>query len=239
MRAGQLCSTYARCYSLRVAPVSRSPVAVVEESLGSSRRINLGLGVAFVVFFVSGFAALVYQVVWQRALLGVYGVNVESVAVVVTAFLLGLGVGSLVGGAVSKDPRHPPLFLFGLLELAIGVFGAVSLLLFRSVGEFTAGRSAIVTFVAAFCLVLVPTTAMGATLPLLTAYVVRRIRNVGRSVGLLYFVNTLGSAAAAAFASTYLLGKLGQQRSVLFAAVLNLGVGAVMLWADRNERRQA
>ncbi len=222
-----------------MAPASPSPVATVEASLVPPRRTGLGLGAAFVVFFVSGFAALVYQVVWQRTLLGVYGVNVESVAVVVTAFLLGLGVGSLVGGALSRNPRHPPLFLFGLLELAIGVFGAASLLLFHAVGELTAGRSAITTFIATFSLVLLPTTAMGATLPLLAAYAVRRLRNVGRSVGLLYFVNTLGSAAASAFTAVYMLGRLGQQRSVLVAAALNLVVAMVMLWADRHERRKA
>lgn len=192
----------------------------------------------FVVFFVSGFAALIYQVVWQRTLLGVYGVNVESVAVVVTAFLLGLGVGSLVGGALSRDPQRSPLVWFGGFELAIGVFGAASLLLFHAVGEFTAGKSALVTFVATFCLVLLPTTAMGATLPLLAAHAVRRLHNVGRSVGLLYCVNTLGSAAAAAFTATYLLGRLGQQRSVFVAATLNVAVAAVILWAACREKKQ-
>lgn len=222
-----------------MASASPSPAPAADSSPVAPRRTSLGLGAAFVVFFVSGFAALVYQVVWQRTLLGVYGVNVESVAVVVTAFLLGLGIGSLAGGALSSDPRRPPLLLFGVFELAIGLFGAVSLLLFHAVGQFTAGKSALTTFAATFSLVLLPTTAMGATLPLLAAYAVRRLHNVGRSVGLLYFVNTLGSAAAAAFTAVYLLGRLGQQRSVLVAAALNLGVAGVMLWADRRERGRA
>jgi spermidine synthase len=55
-----------------------------------------------VLFFLSGFPALVYQIVWQRALFSIYGVNIESVTTVVTAFMLGLGFGSLGGGFVSK-----------------------------------------------------------------------------------------------------------------------------------------
>src|SRR5450756_915806 len=56
----------------------------------------------YVLFFLSGFPALLYQVVWQRALFTIYGVNIESVTVIVTVFMLGLGLGSLAGGWLSK-----------------------------------------------------------------------------------------------------------------------------------------
>ena len=64
----------------------------------------LPLGFLYLVFFVSGFAALVYQVVWQRALFAIYGVNIESVTIVVSAFMLGLGLGSFAGGKLSARP---------------------------------------------------------------------------------------------------------------------------------------
>src|ERR1700741_1381939 len=68
------------------------------------------------LFFVSGMPALVYQVVWQRALFAIYGINSQSVAVVVTAFMLGLGVGSLVGGWLSsRFPKRGILF-FAIAE---------------------------------------------------------------------------------------------------------------------------
>ena len=65
----------------------------------------------YAVFFVSGFPALIYQIVWQRSLFTIYGVDSESIAVVVTAFLLGLGIGSLLGGTLSRTrfPLHMPL----------------------------------------------------------------------------------------------------------------------------------
>ena len=62
-----------------------------------------------VLFFLSGFPALIYQLTWQRALFRTFGVNIESVTIVVTAFMLGLGFGSIAGGWLSKWPRIPPL----------------------------------------------------------------------------------------------------------------------------------
>ena len=80
------------------------------------------------VFVISGVSALIYQMVWQRALLTIYGSNVESVAMVVAAFLTGLGIGSLAGGWISKSARWPLVVLFALMELGIGGYGLVSLL---------------------------------------------------------------------------------------------------------------
>src|SRR5262245_13508989 len=160
----------------------------------------------YVSFATSGFAALLYQVVWQRSLYAIYGINIESVTVVVTAFMLGLGLGSLAGGAVSKDPKRPVLLVFSLVELGIGLFGAVSLAVFHAVGNATLGMSALGTFVVTFLLVLIPTLLMGSTLPLLVAHLVRASGNVGKSVGTLYFVNTLGSAIAAAASVLFVLG---------------------------------
>src|SRR5205823_14665714 len=91
----------------------------------------------YLVFFLSGFAALLYQLVWQRALYAIYGINVESVTMVVTAFMLGLGLGSVAGGAVSSHGERPVLLLFALVELGIGLFGAISLDVFHAVGEAT------------------------------------------------------------------------------------------------------
>jgi predicted membrane-bound spermidine synthase len=179
-----------------------------------------------VVFSLSGFAALLYQVVWQRALFAIFGINVESVTVVVTAFMLGLGLGSLAGGALSKRDRWPALLVFAALELGIGLFGFFSLPIFAAVGRATLTAHPAVTAIVTFGLVLLPTLMMGATLPLLVAHIVRLSGNVGRSVGLLYFVNTLGSALASFAAVLWLLPHLGQAGTARAAAVLNLVVSA-------------
>jgi spermidine synthase len=201
------------------------------DSINSDRSLSI-------VFLASGFSALLYQIVWQRSLFAIYGINIEAVTVVVTAFMVGLGVGSLVGGAVSKDPRRPALALFGAAELAIGAFGVGSLRLFRWVGartlELSFGATALVTFL----VVLVPTLLMGSTLPLLTAHLVRRTGNVGRSLGRLYCVNTLGSALAALAAVLALMRALGQHGVVMLAATINFVVGATALVLAFAERRR-
>lgn len=187
---------------------------------------NRSLPGIYAVFGASGFAALLYQVVWQRALFAIFGINIEAVTVVVTAFMLGLGLGGLMGGALSRNPTRSLLSLFAIAELGIGVFGFFSLSIFRFVGGLTLHVSPVATAVTTFLLVLLPTMLMGGTLPLLVAHAVRISGNVGRSVGWLYFVNTLGSAVASIAAVAFLLRYFGESGSVRFAAVLNLFVSA-------------
>lgn len=194
-------------------------------------------GWLLIVFLASGFAALLYQVVWQRSLFTIFGINIESVTVVVTAFMLGLGIGSLVGGLVSKNPKRPALFMFGVVELCIGAFGLISLPLFHAVGSLTLGMSGFATALVTFLLVLIPTMLMGGTLPLLVAHSVRRSGNVGRSVGQLYFVNTLGSAVASVVSVMVMMGPLGQANTVRVAAAINVAVGLSALLLHARERK--
>jgi spermidine synthase len=191
------------------------------------------------IFFASGFAALIYQITWQRALFSIFGINVEAVTVVVTGFLLGLGFGSLIGGRLSRMMPGNLLALFGAVELAIGLFGAVSLHVFQWVGERTLTLPATMTIAVTLTLVIAPTLLMGATLPMLTQHLVRHLKNVGRSVGLLYCVNTLGSAFACAGAGLWLMRDLGMQGVVLLAAAINLMVAAVAFWLAWKSRRRS
>src|ERR1700680_3862685 len=95
-----------------------------------SERLAQGTRVLCVLFFFSGFAALIYQLSWPRTLVLISGVNIESVTIVVTAFMLGLGLGSLAGGWMSKRRGIPLLPLLAIIELLTAIFGAVSLDIF-------------------------------------------------------------------------------------------------------------
>jgi spermidine synthase len=189
------------------------------------------------VFCLSGFSALVYQVVWQRVLFTGFGVNVESVTVVVTAFLAGLGLGSLVGGWLAGRSRDL-LLLFGVTECLIAAFGIVSIAFFHWIATLTVSLHDVPRGVVTALIVMIPTMPMGATLPLLVAYSVPRDGNVGRTVGRLYFVNTAGSALAAFATVLVLLGGLGERRSVMVAAAGNLVAGVFVLWRRREEGRK-
>ncbi len=194
--------------------------------------------VLFPVFVLSGISALIYQMVWQRSLLTIYGSNVESVAMVVTAFLTGLGIGSLGGGWISKTTRWPLVLLFAMIELGIGGYGLVSLQLFHWFGGLTANLDVWLVGVLAFVLIFVPTLLMGSTLPLLVAHQVRTIKHVGSAVSALYFVNTLGGALGAFLAVYVVLGSLGMSGAVNLAAILNVTVATVVLvtWAFQKRR---
>jgi spermidine synthase len=199
-------------------------------------RLAHWIRVLCVLFFFSGFPALIYQLAWQRALFRIFGVNVESVTIVVTAFMVGLGVGSLVGGWLSKR-RIPLLPLLAAIELMSAAFGLTSLAVFDRVGELVAGLPLAATAAVALGLVIVPTLLMGATLPILVGHMVRRAGNVGSAVGLLYYVNTLGAGAACFVAAFLLFPFLGLQDAVNVAVALNAAVAVAALaafWADRR-----
>jgi spermidine synthase len=179
-----------------------------------------------IAFGASGFAALIYQIVWQRVLFAVFGVNIEAVTVVVTAFLAGLGCGSLLGGSLARAPSSALLRGFGTLEISIGAFGLVSIPFFQWVGDVTLPLDPVARAMITALIVMLPTTLMGATLPLLVGYLVRSTGNVGRAVGILYFVNTTGSALAALAAVLFILRALGERHSTFLAAGINLSIGA-------------
>jgi predicted membrane-bound spermidine synthase len=188
------------------------------------------------LFFCSGFPALIYQIVWQRVLFSIYGVNVQSVAVVVSAFMLGLGIGSLVGGRVSEKFPDRGISIFGICELSVAGFGLISLRLFHWASVFTAGTSLGYIILFSFLLLILPTMLMGATLPLLVEQLVRSSRSVGYSVATLYFVNTLGSAVACYVCAQVLLRNFGESGSVTLAACLNTVVGATAFLYGRSQR---
>ena len=182
---------------------------------------------------MSGCAALLYQIVWQRTLFSIYGINVEAVTMVVTVFMLGLGLGSLAGGTISKNPKRPAVLYFAVAECSIGVFGLFSLAIFHRVGTLTLELPPLQIGLITFGLLLLPTMLMGGTLPLLVAHFSRLSKNVGESVARLYYVNTLGSALASALAVVVLLGRFGQAETLQIAAGLNFvaGLGSLVLHA--------
>ena len=190
------------------------------------------------IFVLSGFAALIYQVAWQRALFSIYGLDAQAVTVVVTAFMLGLGVGSLAGGWAAARPRVDRLAVFALVEAGICAYGMASLALFAWAGALAGPVGPAAVFLATFALLLLPTALMGATLPLLVGHEALRLGNVGRSLSTLYFANTFGGALAAIATGVLLLRSLGLQCTVLVAAAMNAAVAALAVVVRQAQRRR-
>jgi predicted membrane-bound spermidine synthase len=190
----------------------------------------------FAIFALSGAAALIYQVSWQRLLFGAFGVDVESITVIVSTFMLGLGCGALIGGRLADRFGDNIIDLFVGAELAIGLFGLVSPWLISWVGgEFVQSPLPLIS-VANFILLLLPTTCMGATLPMLVAYTVRTSGNVGVSVGALYETNTLGAAIGAFLSGLVLFVVLSLDRVIFLAALLNFTVATAAFFGVKQRR---
>ena len=146
------------------------------------------------LFFLSGTAALAYQVCWQRILFFSFGTDIESTTIIVSVFMMGLGLGALAGGWAADKWFKKIVPLFALSELGIGLFGLVSphLLPWASDVFILSGRGGLAAV--NFFLLLLPTSLMGATLPMLITLCLRTYKNVGVSTGTLYCLNTLGAA---------------------------------------------
>jgi predicted membrane-bound spermidine synthase len=189
-----------------------------------------------ILFLISGAAALIYQICWQRLLFESVGVDIDSITIIVSTFMLGLGVGSLVGGVLADRYTDRMLELFAGMELLTAAFGALSPLLIHAVSMAVVRASLPVIVSANFGLLLLPTTMMGATLPILVRQTLRRYRNMGESVGVLYFSNTLGAAIGAAFTGFFALYRFGLGWTIRMAACLNVLV-AVAVWLTLRVRR--
>ena len=189
------------------------------------------------LFFASGMAALVYQVAWQRVLFAAFGADLESVTIIVAAFMLGLGIGALAGGlAADIWPQHR-LRLFAVSEAGIGLFGLCSPFIFAWAGDQFVNWPLPGIASVNFVLVLVPTTLMGATLPILIAHVTRLWAHVGAATGHLYALNTLGAAFGSVAAGFWLFHHLTLNQSIWLAASVNLAAAALAYWKLKDPSR--
>lgn len=187
------------------------------------------------LFFASGSAGLLYQVAWQRLLFAAFGVDLESVTIVVSAFMLGLGCGALAGGWLADRWPGRTLALFAGAEAGIGLFGLVSPWVIHAAGDQFVGASLPVVAAANFLVVLVPASLMGATLPILIAHVARGWSSVGRATGHLYAANTLGAGVGVFALAFVLFAYLPLNGAIYLAASINLGVA--LLAALRLQRK--
>lgn len=202
------------------------------------RVTRAGGTLAFVLllFFVSGFAALLYQIIWQRMLGFFSGVDVYSVTITVSAFMAGLGCGSLAGGHLADrlSPKHR-LLAFGLAEAIITLFALCSKWIYYDLlflrWSALAG-SPVLLPVILFVSLLIPTFCMGLTLPILAKAFTATIETASSVVGYLYGVNTLGAAMGALVTPWILLRHFAFPDILRIGAALNAtcALGAMLVW---------
>ena len=183
----------------------------------------------FVLYFISGFTALLYQVAWQR-MLGLFsGSDVRSVTIIVASYLLGLGLGNLLGGSISdRLTNRKCVMVYGCCNLGIAGFAIASRFIFYDLLflrlQYLA-QSLVVTLGIVLISLLVPTVLMGVSLPMLSKAVNRSAKGAASLIGWLYGFNTLGSGIGTLVSGWYIVGTLGYARSVYLGAFFSFCVG--------------
>jgi len=193
----------------------------------------------YTVFFLSGAAALMYEVAWVRQLSLVFGGTHLAVTTVLSIFMGGLALGSaLIGKRVDKVEK--PLQLYAFLELGIALAAVVFIVLMKIypflydlfvTGESSRLYRTVVRIVFAFIALIIPTTLMGGTLPVLTRFVSRHPGVISTKLSLLYGFNTLGAVAGTAGAGFVLLSLYSLSTTLYTAILINvlIGIGALLL----------
>jgi spermidine synthase len=196
------------------------------------------LSVIYLLFFLSGAAALVYQVVWVRSLTLVFGGSHLAVTVVLSIFMAGLALGGYTIGKYA-DRIKRPLLLYGLLELGIGLFALIFLGLVHVYPTVYAtlaqGRDdspfylTLIRIIFAAVVLIIPTSLMGGTLPVLSRFMSDRPVSLRKHLSFLYGINTLGAVLGAAAAGFGLLRFYSVSATLYIAVATNLIVGIVSL----------
>ncbi len=191
--------------------------------------------IIYTFFLGSGFAALLYQIVWLKYLNLLFGSTTYATAAVVAAFMCGLSLGS------KTVTRFPKLFAsslktYGLIEIGIGLFAVTFpyiysgfkvpfAWIFNIVGPQSFVYT-LLTFMLAFLVLLIPTSLMGATLPLLSHHLITD-RNVTQQSGALYAINTAGAVLGVLISAFILIPNLGLQATVHFGVLINIVIGFI------------
>ena len=205
------------------------------------------LSIVLALFFVSGLAALIYQVLWIKELSLLFGNSAQATAATLTAFFTGIAAGNAYWGRKASTLTRP-LLSYGVLELCVTfsailyfvvyfAYDSVYPVLF-SVFENAPLIFALAKFALALLLFFPAAFFMGGTLPVMTQYLVRNRETLGKRASTLYAINTFGAASGAIAAGFYLPRALGIDVSYFLAMTATLLVGIVAIVLGRNTTMQ-
>lgn len=223
-----------------IPPARTVAMEASNEDAVAAERTHFAPAAAAFMLFLSGTAALVFQVLWIKQLSLVTGVDVYAVSTGVSAFFLGLALGSFALGRAGDRSRQP-LRLYALLETGVAVLGAcVTFILSRIAPVFVAieGTNPLAAWALLVLIVATPAFLMGGTLPVLLRAMNAAPGGVAAKGGRLYAANTLGAIAGCLAVSFVLIPALGVQATGLAAAGLGLAAAAIALSLNTPAARE-
>lgn len=203
---------------------------------------NFAITLLLFLFFASGALALVYEVVWTRMMMHVFGSTAVAVGTVLAAFMTGMAAGAWYFGKRADDSKNC-FRLYALLEIGIAVSALLSHLFLtqlapanRFIFELAGSSPAVfstIRFLLAFVLVMAPTVLMGATLPVLVRFLINWRKLPGVNLSTLYAINTFGAVCGVLVAGFFLIGAFGIHTTAYLAMAGNLVIGVIALLASR------
>jgi spermidine synthase len=213
-----------------------TPSQTQKKTIDLSKR-KKGFWVLVTVFFFSGLCGLIYEVVWSRMLTLVFGNTTHAISAVVAVFMLGLAVGSYLCGRWIPKIKNL-LRGYALIEMGVGVYAALFMPILYGVQAIHSILFPLVynipvllnlsRILLSLILLLIPTLLMGATTPLLGQMLTRSAKFVGRDIGALYALNTLGAATGCFFGAFVLIPTLGMLLTMLVGAITNVILGLIV-----------
>jgi spermidine synthase len=226
----------------RSLPIAETHLSYRDQSPGVHARTPLAIFSG--ILFLSGIGALIFETLWVRLSGLAFGNSVWSAALILSSFMAGLALGNAIA-ASSRIRRWRPLYLYSFLELLVAVLGCTIVFALPALGELLRPVWQIlwnsqpillgVRFVVSFLILLMPTTAMGLTLPVLIEDPMLRQTSFGRAIGFLYGSNTLGAVAGALLGESYLIGAFGLRGTSVVAGLASCIAAAIALFvAKRN-----
>lgn len=215
-------------------------------NISDSNKIKI----VFIAFFLSGFSALVYEIIWMRMLSLTFGTTVFAATTVITSYMAGLAIGSFFGGrfADRQTKRYTLLKYYAFIELFVGLSCLLTPLIFYLLeyiykplylyGEDHFYIFSLLRFSLSFLVLFIPTALMGATLPILIKFVVREVSLAGKSTGTLYGINTLGAVTGVFITAFVLIPWLGMHGALFLAVACNLLIFAFIYFILLSYKEQ-
>ncbi len=229
--------------SAGIVPPAPAPVAAVPAGIKLPVRTDSFPRLILAsVFFLSGLCGLMYEVVWTRLLVLVFGSTTHAISTVLAVFMLGLALGShFFGRRVSR--MEDPQKVYGFLEVGIGIYAFLFLPLLYLVQILHSALFPhlyesfllLSIFRIGLCLliIIIPTVLMGATIPLIASLLTVSGRSMGRDVGIIYFLNTIGASLGSFLSAFVVIPNFGLNWTLYLGGMLNLAIGAAAIGAGR------
>ena len=195
-----------------------------------------------VLFFLSGATGLVYEVVWHKMLVLVFGSTAFATATILASFMFGLALGSFCFGRLA-DRYRDPLKVYAYLEAGIGVFALLFPVILSGVTAAYVGiyqqfdatfyLFSLLRFILSFLILVIPSFLMGGTLPVLSKLFIREFGRLGAGIGSLYGTNTLGAVVGTFSAGFFFIILFGAKETTYIAAAVNILIAAAAFFWSR------